>query len=184
MNTIKATYWIALATFALALNSGYQHGKFPGLHSFADHSESALFRISTGAERTLAMARFLTGRPVTPHSDDFAAAATEMEQAEADLDRERSEVRTQVQDSAASARKRMCAQAAMIRAQVQMQRSQMQLQRAQIEQIRSRVRSQVHISRTASRRLVVVAPESCREAGVRMAINAGPEFLADDESTF
>src|ERR1700689_4774326 len=104
MNTMKAAYWIALATFALALNSGYQNGKYPELHSIADRSESALFRISAGAERTLAMARFLTGRPVDTSSDDLAVAAAEMTQAEADLDRERSEVRTQVQGSAASAR--------------------------------------------------------------------------------
>ena len=178
MNTMKATYWIAFATFALALNSGYQHGKFPGLHSFADRSESALFRISAGAERTLAMARFLTGRPVNPNSDDLAAAATEMAQAEADLDWERSEVQTQVQDRTASARKRMCAQAAMIRAQVQMQRSQMQLQRTQIEQIRSRTRSQISFSPATNHPLVDVNPGACAES-VRIAIESRPGWSPD-----
>ena len=182
MNTTKATYWIALATFALALNSGYQHRKFPALHRVAGRAGATLCRITTRAEQTLAMARFLTDRSATPQSDDLATAVTEMAEAQADLSRERGEVQIQVKDNGELARKRICAQTAMIRAQVQMQRSKIQMQRAQIDQIRSRARSQVHFINSAVRRVVVIGPEECAKESV--GVDAGPDSSDDDKGTF
>jgi hypothetical protein len=62
MNNTKATYWIALATFALMLNSEYQHGKSSALSTIANRAESIVCGVSTGAERTVAVAEFLTSR--------------------------------------------------------------------------------------------------------------------------
>lgn len=62
MNNTKATYWIALATLALMLNSEYQRGKSSALSAIANRAESIVCGVSTGAERTMAVAEFLTSR--------------------------------------------------------------------------------------------------------------------------
>ena len=57
MNTNKATYWIALAVFALALNSEYQKGSFPALHRVGPR-RIHVCRVAARAEQTFALARF------------------------------------------------------------------------------------------------------------------------------
>jgi hypothetical protein len=85
MNTTKATYWIALATFALALNSKYQHGGFPALHRVGERAGTTLCRISARAEQTLAMVRVLTARPELPAEDLLASNAAEMAENQAEM---------------------------------------------------------------------------------------------------
>jgi hypothetical protein len=59
MDTNKAAYWIALGVLVLGLNSEYRHGSFVGLHRVAEYAGSALCRMATRAEQTLAVARVL-----------------------------------------------------------------------------------------------------------------------------
>lgn len=178
MNTAKITYWIALAAFVLALNSEYQHGKFPALHRAAEGVGTTLCRIATHAEHTLAMARLLTGRPALPTDDLLASNAAGMaeDQAEMFRDQARNEAEVfqkQARDQAERLRDRVRAQAEVIRIQKE-------LQRDQIEQIRDRVRSQFHISRAANRRVLAIDPRGCPKRGMRVAIHAGPDASDDD----
>ena len=76
MDTNKAAYWIALGVFALGLNSEYQHGSFVALHRVAEHASSAVCRMATRAEQTLAVARVLA-RGEGSWMDDSPVAADE-----------------------------------------------------------------------------------------------------------
>ena len=180
MNTTKATYWIALAVFALALNSEYRHGSFPALHRVANQAGTSLCRVATRAERTLAMARLLTGRPTLPADDLLAFNASEMAENQAEMLREQAQVqaevlRAQTRDQAERLRDQVRAQMEMIRAQAQMQRD-------QIEQIRFRTLSQVRMSNAVTRRVVVVSSPGCSKSAVRVAVNAGSDSSDDDEN--
>jgi hypothetical protein len=157
MDTNKAAYWIALGVFALALNGEYQHGRFVALHRFAEHAGSALCRIATRAEQTVAVARVFTSRerftvddlPAVPDGAEMARAQSEL-------------LRDRARDEAELLRDGVLARADVIRAQAE-------TQRADVEQIRVRMRSQVRLARTVDRRVVVVCPKT----GVRIAVNAG-----------
>jgi hypothetical protein len=156
MDTNKAAYWIALGVLALGLNSEYQHGSV-ALHRVAEHTGSALCRMATRAEETLAVARALTSRERF-QADGLSAATggAEMARAQEEL------LRDQARDEAELLRDRVLAQADLIRAQVE-------TQRAEIEQTRIRVRSQFGLARAVDRRVTVVCPKT----GVRIAVNAG-----------
>ena len=176
MNTTKATYWIALATFALALNSEYQHGKFPGLHRVAGRAGTTLCRITTRAERTLAMARLLTVRPGLPAQELLASNAAEMAENQAEMLREQARgeaevLREQGRDQAETLRDQVRAQADILRAKAQ-------LQRAQIEQMRFRTLSRIRFSPATNHRLVDVNPGACAES-VRIAIESRPGWSPD-----
>ena len=82
MDTNKAAYWIALGVLALGLNSEYQHGRFVALHRVAEHAGSALCRIATRAEQTLAVARVVRGRQEFP-ADNLLSANSRAEMARA-----------------------------------------------------------------------------------------------------
>jgi hypothetical protein len=157
MNTNKAAYWIALGVFALALNSEYRHGSFVPLHRVSEYASSALCRMATRAEETLAVARFLAARP------EFAADDLLVADSRAEMARVQSELlRDQARDEAELLRDGVQAQADVIRAQVE-------TQLAEAEQIRLRMRSQFRLARTVNRRVTVVCPKT----GVRIAVNAG-----------
>jgi hypothetical protein len=155
MDTNKAAYWIALGVLALGLNSEYQQGRFVALHRVAEHAGSALCRVATRAEQTLALARVLASRDRFPVDGLLAGTGgdqTARDEAELLRDRLREEVQ---------------AQADVIRAQAE-------TRRAEVEQIRLRMRSQFRIARAVDRRVTVVCPKT----GVRMDVNAGMR-LAD-----
>lgn len=182
MNTTKATYWIALAVFALALNSEYQQGKFPGLHRVAEHAGTTMCRIATRAEQTLAFARVLTGRPALPADSLLALNTSEMAENQAEMLREQAQgeaevLRARTRDEAEMLRDQVRAQVDMIRAQSQMQRS-------QIEQIRLHTRSQFSFSNATNRRMVVVPSQGCSKKDARVSINSGSDSSDDDEDTF
>jgi len=157
MDTNKAVYWIALGVLALGLNSDYQHGSFVALHRVAEHAGSALCRMATRAEETLAVARVLTSRDRFP-ADGLSAATDGAEMARA----QEALLRDQARDEAELLRDGVQAQADVVRAQVE-------AQRAEIEQTRIRMRSQFRLARTVNRRVTVVCPKT----GVRIAVNAG-----------
>jgi hypothetical protein len=182
MNTAKITYWIALAAFVLALNSEYQHGKFPALHRAAEGAGTTLCRVATRAEHSLAMARLLTGRPALPADDLVASNAVGMAEDQAEMLRDEAQGEAEVlREQARDQAKRLRDQ---VRAQAEVIRIQKELQRDQIEQIRDRVRSQFHISRAANRRVLVIDREGCPKRGMRVAINAGPDSSDDDRGVF
>ena len=156
MDTSKAAYWIALGVFALALNSEYQNGRFVALHRVAEHAGSALCRMATRAEETLAVARVLVRSERFPV--DGLVAATDG----ADAARAQEELlRDQARDEADLLRDGVQAQADAIRAQAE-------VQRAKVEHIRLRMRSQFRLARAVDRRVLVVCPKT----GVRIAVNA------------
>jgi hypothetical protein len=182
MNTAKITYWIALAAFVLALNNEYQHGKFPALHRAAEGAGTTFCRIATHAERTLATARLLSGRPALPADDLLAANATEMAQNQAEILRDDAMNEAEVfQEQARDQAERVRHQ---VRAETEVIRIQKELQRDQLEQLRSQLRSQFHISRAANRRVLVIDPEGCPKKRVRLAIHAGPRSSDDDDGVF
>lgn len=182
MSTTKATYWIALAVFALALNSEYQQGKFPALHRVAAHAGTTMCRITTRAEQTFAMARLLTGRPALPADSLLALNTSEMAENQAEMLREQAQdeaevLHAQTRDQAETLRDQIRAQVEMIRAQAQMQRS-------QVEQIRLRTRSQFTFSNATNRRVLVSPSQGCSKKDVRVAINSASDSSDDDEDTF
>jgi len=164
MDTNKAAYWIALGVLALGLNSEYRHGSFVPLHRVAEHAGTALCRMATRAEQTLAIARVLTRSERFPVDGLVGATdGAEMARDEAELLRDR--LREQVQ-----------AHADAIRAQAE-------TQRAEVEQIRFRARSQLSLARMVDRRVTVVCPKT----GVRIAVNARmrlAEVSPDAEDSF
>ena len=178
MDTNKAAYWIALGVLALGLNSEYKHGSFVTMHRVADRAESALCRISSHVEQTVAVARVLASRDRFEVGNLLASASggestrdraellREQAQEEADLFRERvkENVQRQVDDQ--------------IRAQVDVIRAQAEMRRAEIEQIRARSQSEFGFARTVNRRVIVVCPKT----GTRIAVDAEPEIAGVSES--
>jgi hypothetical protein len=175
MDTNKAAYWIALGVLALGLNSEYRHGSFVALHRVAEHAGSALCRMATRAEQTVAVARVLTrGEGYWTDGLPAATGGAEMARAQEEL------LRDQARDEAELLRDRIREE---VEAQADVIRAQAEVQRADVEQIRVRVRSQVRLARTVDRRVVVVCPKT----GVRIAVNAGmrlAEVSPDVEDSF
>jgi hypothetical protein len=138
MNTNKAAYWIAVGALALGLNSEYRRGNFVPLHRIADRAGSAMCRITSRAEKTLAIAKFLAG-PEVGLPETLVASAGEVDTARSRVhmlrqhSREeaavlREEMRDQVRDE--------------IRARAEVNRARAEMQRAEME-IQLRTRSQV-----------------------------------------
>jgi hypothetical protein len=149
MNTNRAAYWIALGVLALGLNSEYQQGRFPALHSVAKHAGSALCRISMRAHEIQTFARLLTSRQ-DPLADGLIASTDQAEIA---------------RDQAKFVREEIRARAEVIRAQSEMRH-------AGIEQIQWHTRSQLGLARAADRRLMVICPKT----GARIAVNDDSKF--------
>jgi hypothetical protein len=174
MDTNKAAYWIALGVLALGLNSEYRNGSFVTMHRVASRAESALCRISSRAEQTVALARVLASRDRFQAENLLASAdAGELTRDQAEL------LRQQAQEAADLFRGRVRENVQhqvedQIRAQVEVIRAQAEMRRAEIEQIRSGTGSEFRFARTINRRMIVVCPKT----GARIAVDAGPE-LAD-----
>jgi len=169
MNTTKATYWIALAAFALALNSAYHHGKFLALHSAVNHTESRLCHLATRAEQTFAWARVLTGHQSQEFRADDEFIAREQAQVaravaehQADLDRALAEH----QDDLARAMALRRADLDCMHQKID--RMHMVLDRAQFQRLRVLERARVKVSEAAGRRTIVVCPKT----GPRITVQA------------
>jgi hypothetical protein len=175
MDTNKAAYWIALGVLALGLNSEYRHGSFVPLHRVAERAGSALCRMATRAEQTVAVARVFT-RSEGSRMDDLSAATggAEMARAQEEL------LRDQARDEAELLRDRIRDE---VQAQADVTRAQAEVQRAGVERIGLRMRPQVRLARAVDRRVVVVCPKT----GMRIAVNAGmrlAEVSPDVEDSF
>jgi hypothetical protein len=175
MDTNKAAYWIALGVFALALKSEYRHGSFVPLHRVAERAGSALCRMATRAEQTVAVARvFVRGERLPVDGLVVATNRGEMARAQGEL------LRDQARDEAELLRDRIRDE---VQAQGDVIRAQAEMQRAEVEQIRLRMRSQFRLARAVDRRVVVVCPKT----GMRIAVNAGmrlAEVSPDAEDSF
>ena len=189
MNSIKTAYWIALAVFALALNSEYHNGKFPVLHRIAGRAGSTICRITTRAENTLAIARLFISHPTTP-AGDLLASAREMAENQiaenrvaenqADLreaigeqvsEQVRESIREQVRDRAELLRDQVRAQTEIRRAQARLQRAGMRLQS----------RSQYRVSNTVAQSLITVDSGRCTRTRITMNSMSDPAFDASDD---
>jgi hypothetical protein len=183
MDTNKAAYWIALGVLTLGLSSEYRHGSFVALHRAAEHADVVLCRISARAERTLAVARILTGRGGFA-ADNLLASANGVEMArdrvellreqardEAEILRVRQRVGDGVRDSV---REQIRAQAEVIRAQIDMHR-------IQVEQLRTAERSQVRMAHTVSRR-VVICPKTTMRVVMSSPVNSDSNADKDNDS--
>jgi hypothetical protein len=174
MDTNKAAYWIALGVLALGLNSEYQHGRFVALHRVSEYASSAVCRMATRAEQTLAVARVLTSRERFPDGLLAASGGAEMARAQDEL------LRDQARDEAELLRDRVREE---VHAQADVVRAQAEVQRAEVGQIRLRMRSQFRLARTVDRHVTVICPKT----GVRIAVNAGmrlAEVSPDVEDSF
>jgi hypothetical protein len=169
MDTNKVAYWIALGVLALGLNSEYQQGRFVALHRVAGRAESALCRISTQAEQSLALARVLASRQGF-RVDSLLAPADrdEMTRDQAELLRDRA------RDAADQVRDRVREQ---IRAQADVMRGQAEMRRADIDQ------SEVRFVRTVSRRVTLTCPKRSARVAVR-AERGFTDVSVDGEHTF
>ena len=162
MNTNKIIYWMALGVFALGLRTEYRNGRFPAIHRVGEHAESALCRIATRADQTIALARVLTSDQASAANDVLALARNgELMQAEM--------LRDQAQAQAQLFRDQVQAQADLIRGQAELQRS-------QIEQIRWRTQSQFKFTKAAQRRVTLICPKT----GARISVDAGPTVEVGD----
>jgi hypothetical protein len=159
MDVNKAGYWIALGVFALALSSEYRQGNFVTLHQVASRAESALSRISTRAEQTLAAARVLTHGDKSAVNNLLASTdADEMARAQRQLFREQARGKTEfLRDQIRE----------QIRARAEVIRAQAETERAEIEQLRLRTRSQFRVTRMITRPVMVTCPKT----GARIAVH-------------
>ncbi len=151
MNTQKAAYWFALALFAVALHSEYQRGAFPSLHRAASSAGVTLCRVTTKAERTVALARLIVARP--PVTDELAATV--------DVRQLRNDWKMS-EDQREMIREQVRAQAEIVRAQVLQHRGQLEL-------VRSLARQQVRLRQAASRSMV----NDCSRTRAAVKIHSG-----------
>ena len=168
MNTPKAAYWFALALFAVALHSEYQRGAFPALHHAASRAGSTLCRLSTKAERTVAMARLMVGRPAAS-TDALLAGLDARQLADAKrLAEDGAEMaREEAQDRAEMLRDQVREQ---VRAEAEMVRGEMELQRFQIHKIRGLRRSKMRISNAVDLPVISVTPSHCPQSVIRVNV--------------
>jgi hypothetical protein len=174
MDVNKAGYWIALGVFALALSSEYRQGNFATLHQVASRAESALSRISTRAEQTLAVAKVLTNGDKSAANNLLASTdSDEMARAQRQLFREPARGKTELRDEIRE----------QIRARAEVIRAQAETERAEIEQLRLRTRSQIRVARMITRTVMVTCPKT----GARIAVHALPQspdidIIEDEDS--
>jgi hypothetical protein len=163
----NAAYWIAVGVLALGLNSEYRQGNFVALHRIAQRADSLFGRITTRAEATLAVARFLTSREGAV-TDTLVASSDEAEMA-----RDRAEMlRERAQDQAEilrdGVRDRVLDE---IRARADVMRARAEIRRAQIERVQLRARSRFGLANLGSRGVSGVCPKT----GTRVVVNRRDE---------
>src|SRR5208282_3599934 len=159
MKTNAAAYWIALGVLALGLNSEYRQGKFVTAHRIAERTASTLCRITTRAEKTLAVAMGSTGHqgltvdPFVPFTNE-AETVREQSKLMRELARNKSEF---------------------LRDEIRVQAD---AERAKVEQIGWP--SNIRLASTGNRSLVVVCPKiGARVVGGRIV---GRQGIAGSES--
>lgn len=154
MNTNKAAYWIAVGALALGLNSEYRHGNFVPLHRIADRAGSAMCRITSRAEKTLAIAKLLAG-PEVGLPETLVASAGEVDTARSRVHM----LRQQSREEAAVLREEMRDQLRDgIRARADVNRARAEMQRAETE-IQLRTRSLVSFA-ISDRDVTVFCPRT------------------------
>lgn len=161
MNRNKATYWIALAAFALALNSAYHHGKFPALHSAVNGTEPRLCHLATRAEQTFALARVLTGH----QGQEFRVDSEFIAREQAELARVTAEHQADLDLALAEHQADLARTMALRRADLdcmhqKIDRMHVVLDRAQFQRLRVLDRTRVRIANSPAGRLLAVCPKT------------------------
>jgi hypothetical protein len=156
MNSDKMIYWVALGVFAMGISHEYRDGKFPTAHRAVATAETALCRLASRAEQTVAMAKFIVNPPAAA-PEDVVAVTGDFGQEQVEL------LRDQARDQPELLREQVQAQAEIFRARAEMRR-------AQIEQMRQLTNSQFHFSQTADRRVMLVCPKT----GARVSVRVNP----------
>lgn len=176
MNTQKSAYWVALALFAVALQSEYQRGAFPSLHSAANSAGATLCRLTTKAEQTVAMAKLIVGRP-TRSTDSLLAGLDARQLMDAKrIAEDRAEIaREEAQDRAESVRDEVREQVRdrirdQVRAQAEIARAQTELERTQLRRIGVLSQSHVHISTAVDRPMISITPNHCAQSTIRVEV--------------
>lgn len=176
--TSKALYWIALATFALALNSEYKTGGFPSLHRAADRAGSVLCLAASHAEQTLAMAGILTNRPRSEFRVDEQVLARQQAQVERVLAQHQPDIdravairqadidRTLARHQADLDRAMALRQADLDRVQQNLARVQQVLERVQVNRVRVLERSRLRLSKATNRRISVICPKTGEQISI------------------
>jgi len=152
MNTNKLTYWLALGVFALGLRSEYESGRFPAFHRVADHAGSALCRIASRAEQTVALVRVTSNRSAT----DWLASVRDGESGQVGVLRDE-----------ALAHAELIPDQVLVRADLI--RAQSKLQRSQIEPIQWHIQPQFELTNGLDRQITLVCPKT----GARISVTAG-----------
>ena len=169
MNTPKAAYWFALALFAVACHSEYQRGAFPALHRAANSAGATVCRLTTNAERTVAMARLLIGRPA-PSTDELLAGLDARQMATARLPEDAAEMaREEAQDRAEMLREQG-RDRALVRAQAEIVRTQTEMRRAQIRKMRVLSQSRVRISNAVDLPVISMTPGRGPQSAIRVEV--------------
>jgi len=170
MDTNKVAYWVALGVLALGLNSEYRQGRFVALHQAVERADLALCEASARAERTLAEAIGVTGRPEFA-GEARAASASRL----ADVRIQSELLREQARDQAEMVRDEIRAQAEVMRAQAEMQSGEM-------ERIRSRALSEFQFVGRGDHDMTVLCPKTGARVVIRRAAvsDDSPEVEVSD----
>lgn len=171
MNT-KALYWIALGTFAIALNSEYRNGGLPVAHQVAERAQAVYCQIAARAEQTLEVAGLMKNqREAVVPADVFVAR----HQAEFDraLAREQANLNREMALHQAELNRAMAIrQAELARMQERVGRVQMVMDRVQVEKLQKLANFKFNFNDGRGRKTIIVCPET----GAKIAVDINPEI--------
>lgn len=170
MNT-KALYWIALGTFAIALNSEYRNGGLPTAHQVAQRAQAVYCQIAARAQQTLEVAGLInTQHEAVVPTDVFVA----QHQAEFDraLAREQASLNREMALHQAELNRAMALrQAELARVQQSLGRVQVVMDRVHVEKLQKLGNFKFNFNDGRGRKTIVVCPET----GARIAVDVEPE---------
>ena len=166
MNT-KALYWIALGTFALALNSEYREGGLPLAHQVAQRAQATYCQIAARAEQTLEVAGLLNGHQerIVPTDEFIAQHQAEIDRAMA---REQANLNREMALRQAELNRAMAIrQAELARVQERLGRVQVVMDRVQVEKFQKLANFKFNFNEGHGRKTIVVCPET----GAKIAVD-------------
>lgn len=170
MNT-KALYWIALGTFAIALNSEYRDGGLPIAHQVAQRAQAVYCQIASRAERTLELAGLMNGHQekIIPADEFIARHQAEIDRAmareQANLNRGMALRQAELNRAVA------IRQAELARLQESVGRVQVVMDRVSVQKLQKLGNFKFNFNDGRGRKAIVVCPET----GARIAVDVDPE---------
>lgn len=159
MNT-KALYWIALGTFAIALNSEYRDGGLPIAHQVAQRAQAMYCQIASRAEQTLEVAGLMTGQQerIVPTDESIARHQAEIDRVMA---REQANLnRAMAVRQAELTRAMAIRQAELARFQERVGRVQVVMDRVQVGKLQKLGNFKFNFNDGNGRKMAIVCPET------------------------